>query len=124
APVRSSKTLFWIVRWFACWLTFGLSCPRMLTPPAEWRTRLFLNVTRCTTDHGAWLPWFLGVKPIAYPVWSAIQRFSKTLPSISTSCAFFSSNRFFTDHRVPFVGGVPAVPAAPLSDRNSAVVIQ
>src|SRR5215216_1081585 len=53
ALVRSSNTLCRIVMWFVRWLDETLSVPRMLTPPAVCLTRLYWNVTRCTTTHGA-----------------------------------------------------------------------
>ena len=50
---------------FVRWLGAMLSVPRMFTPPAVWRTRLFRNVTRCTTTQGARPLWLRGVKTMA-----------------------------------------------------------
>src|SRR5689334_17453164 len=44
---------------------------------------------------------------MAKPVCASTQQFSITLPSISTRRAFFSSNRFFTDHALPANDGWP-----------------
>src|SRR5215475_13824467 len=59
-------------------------------------TTLLVNVTRCTTVHGAVPPWLRGVNSTEYPACAAAQLYSMTLPSTVTSWAFFSSNRFLT----------------------------
>ena len=62
AAVKSSKTLWRTMMLFVRWVGAMLSVPRMFTPPAVWRIRLYWNVTRCTTTHGARVPWLRGVK--------------------------------------------------------------
>ena len=89
-------------------------------PLAAFRTRLPSKRTCSTTHHGH-APWeFLGVNTIAQPDCDSCQWFSKTLFWTSTLRAFFNSKRFFTVHRLAAVGGVPIVPAAPVS-MNSVV---
>src|SRR5215467_1203944 len=72
-------------------------------PTLEMRLkRMVISVTR---QRGHWFDWFFGVSRIAYPFWlKPPQQFSSRLPSTSTRCAFFSSNRFFT------INGWPEVP--------------
>src|SRR5215208_5310842 len=81
---------------FVSWLGFRLSVPRIFSTDETWRTTLFVNVTCCTTLHDAVPPWLRGVNRTEYPGYAACQLYSMTLPSTSTRCAFFSSNRFLT----------------------------
>ena len=64
APIMSSNTLLDTRMWLVRWLGSLLSMPRMFTPPAVCRIRLFWNVTRCTTTQGAVPLWLRGVKTI------------------------------------------------------------
>src|SRR5262245_32330920 len=90
-----------------CSLERRLSQPRILIPDVEWRTMFFENVTSSTTVHGALPAEFRGVNKIAYPFCASAQLFSKTLSSITTRRAFFSSKRFLIVQRVPSYEGWP-----------------
>ena len=69
---------------------------------------LCVNVTSSTVDHGEPPLWLRGVNTMANPSWSpCFQLSSKTLPSISTRRAFFSSKRFLTTQGVRAYVGSP-----------------
>ena len=71
---------------------------------------LFVNVTSLTADQGAVPSWLRGVNTMTKPVCASTQQFSKTLPSIRTRCAFFSSKRFLTDQRMAGIGRFGRIP--------------
>src|SRR5688572_13539452 len=108
-----------------CRVGSGLSRPSRLTPAATLRTMLYSNRTFSTMHH-VQLPLELrGVRTMEYPGCDSSQWFSSTLLSTTTFRAFFSSNRFFTDQRVPvLVGTFSAVPAAPVSSSSLVVTRQ
>ena len=64
AAVRSSNTLCRTVTLLVRWLDARSSVPRMLTPPAACRIRLYWNVMRWVTAHGALPFWLRGVMTI------------------------------------------------------------
>src|SRR5206468_7798491 len=95
-------TLFRMVTRSSCRLGDRSSVIRRFTPATVFLTRLFVNWTFWTV-HQAHPPlWLRGVNTMPNPCWSAwTQLFSNTLPSTTTSFAFFSSKRFLMRHVRP-----------------------
>ncbi len=77
------------------------SSPRMFTPEVARRTTLRVKITSSTTAQGVESSTVRTVSRMAKPFCAAAQLFSNRFPSTSTRRAFFSSNRFLTDHGVP-----------------------
>src|ERR1044072_5285352 len=84
-----------------------LSLPSRLMAAGLFFKMLLVNVTSSIVDHGAFPSWFRTVNRIAGPACASTQLFSKTLPSMITRRALFSSKRFLTDQCRPAELGSP-----------------
>src|SRR6478672_6002190 len=78
-----------------------LSWPRRLKTADTCRTTFDSNLMSSTVDHGELPSELRGVRTMAKPGCAATQLYSSRLFSTRTRRAFFSSNRFLTDHFEP-----------------------